>query len=43
MSTGWDGTKNGKPVPAGGYAYVIRFTGLDGNQSEYKGIVMVIR
>lgn len=43
FNQGWDGTKNGKPVPAGGYAYVIQFNGQDGNRNEYKGIVTVIR
>lgn len=41
--TGWDGTMNGKDSPAGGYAYLIRFNGLDGFLNEYKGIVLLIR
>jgi gliding motility-associated-like protein len=27
-NTGWDGTKNGKILPLGTYAYIIRFTSL---------------
>ena len=42
-ATGWDGRKNGKECPAGGYAYLIRFNGLDGFTNEYKGVVLLIR
>lgn len=41
--TGWDGKKNGKECPAGGYAYLIKFNGLDGFTNEYKGIVLLVR
>lgn len=41
--TGWNGTKNGKVVPMGGYPYVISFISLDGTPVERKGIVTVIR
>ena len=42
-ANGWDGTMNGQDSPAGGYAYLIRFNGLDGNVNEYKGIVLLVR
>lgn len=42
-NTGWDGKKNGKDCPAGGYAYLIKFNGLDGFVNEYKGVVLLIR
>lgn len=40
---GWDGKKNAKDCPAGGYAYLIKFNGLDGFINEYKGIVLLVR
>lgn len=42
-NSGWFGTKNGSPVPTGGYPYVIRFKSSDGGNIEKKGIVTVIR
>jgi gliding motility-associated-like protein len=41
--TGWNGSMNGRDAPAGGYAYLIRFNGLDGLTNEYKGIVLLVR
>lgn len=42
-AVGWDGRKNGKECPAGGYAYLIKFNGLDGFTNEYKGVVLLVR
>jgi|688.fasta_scaffold58026_5 gliding motility-associated-like protein len=42
-ASGWDGKKNGKDCPAGGYAYLIQFNGLDGFKNEYKGVVLLVR
>jgi gliding motility-associated-like protein len=39
----WDGTDGGHPVEQGGYAYLIKFTALDGTPIERKGIVLMIR
>lgn len=40
---GWDGTKNGKPMPSGQYTYVARVVFLDGLVKEYSGSVRLIR
>ncbi|KGE86185.1 MAG: gliding motility-associated C-terminal domain-containing protein [Phaeodactylibacter xiamenensis] len=40
---GWDGTKNGKPMPTGQYTYVARVVFLDGLVKEYSGSVRLIR
>jgi gliding motility-associated-like protein len=40
---GWDGTKNGKPMPLGQYTYVARVVFLDGLVKEYSGSVRLIR
>jgi hypothetical protein len=39
----WDGTRDGQPVDQGGYAYLIKFTALDGTPVERKGIVLFIK
>jgi gliding motility-associated-like protein len=40
---GWNGTYNGKPVPAGTYVYLAMLELTGGQQQSYKGTVMVIR
>lgn len=42
VNVGWDGTDNGRLVPVGGYAYIIRFTAGDGTRIERKGVVAVV-
>ncbi|HEY0261558.1 MAG TPA: gliding motility-associated C-terminal domain-containing protein [Chitinophagales bacterium] len=43
VNTGWDGTQNGSPSIQGGYAYLIKFTAIDGTPILRKGIVILIR
>jgi gliding motility-associated-like protein len=40
---GWDGTYNGRPLPLGTYAFVIRATQNNGKKIEEKGTVTLIR
>jgi gliding motility-associated-like protein len=40
---GWDGTRNGKPVTMGTYAYTFRVELVDGTVEFLKGLVTVIR
>ena len=42
-SEGWDGTYNGKLVPAGVYYYVINARGSDGHQYKLSGDINIIR
>jgi gliding motility-associated-like protein len=39
---GWDGTYKGARQPEGNYIWVITLTDLDGNQSSYRGNVILI-
>lgn len=40
---GWDGTKNGKPMPVGQYAYFAKVLFIDGLVREYSGSLRLIR
>lgn len=42
-SQGWDGTHNGKLVPAGVYFYVIKAVGADGKKYNLKGDINIIK
>lgn len=42
-SLGWDGTHNGKLVPAGVYFYVIKAVGADGKKYNLKGDINIIK
>ena len=39
----WDGTYEGKLVPAGVYLYLITVRGVDGRTRSYEGSVTVVR
>lgn len=39
----WDGTYGGKPLPAGIYMYIARYTGQNGNEKKMNGWVAIIR
>ncbi|MBL0183072.1 MAG: gliding motility-associated C-terminal domain-containing protein [Chitinophagaceae bacterium] len=41
--TGWDGTYKGKMQPTGSYVYRIKFTNINGWESENNGTVLLIR
>ena len=43
VNTGWDGTHLGHVVDQGGYAYLIKFTSLDGTPITRAGIVMFLK
>ena len=43
LENGWDGTINGKEAPAGPYSYVVKAKDLIGNETEQKGLFMLIR
>jgi gliding motility-associated-like protein len=43
IQKGWDGTKNGRPVPEGPYFYVIRARGSDGLVYNLKGDINLLR
>ncbi len=40
---GWDGTKGGKPAPAGTYVYQMKVTYFDGTVKDKAGTVAVLR
>jgi gliding motility-associated-like protein len=42
-SMGWDGTANGKELPMGVYVWIITTEDLEGETTEYKGHVTLIR
>ena len=40
----WQGTdKEGKPLPEGGYFYVIKFSDPDGTDQVVKGAITIVR
>ncbi|MCB0628174.1 MAG: gliding motility-associated C-terminal domain-containing protein [Lewinella sp.] len=43
LTTGWDGKKNGRPLPQGMYVYLIRMKQGSGQEIEKKGMVMLLR
>lgn len=43
LNTGWDGKKNGRPLPQGMYVYLIRMKQGSGQEIEKKGTVMLLR
>jgi gliding motility-associated-like protein len=43
LTTGWDGKKNGRPLPQGMYVYLIRMKQGSGQEVEKKGTVMLLR
>jgi gliding motility-associated-like protein len=44
VRTGWDGTKNGMPLPSGAYAWVLQYRdAFTGGEETLKGAVMLIR
>jgi hypothetical protein len=42
-SQGWDGTYNGKLVPAGVYYYVIKASGTDGQTYKLSGDINILK
>lgn len=40
---GWNGRKNGEPLPEGTYYYVVRASGLDGRTYDLSGAVTLVR
>jgi gliding motility-associated-like protein len=43
QTTGWDGNYKGKALPSGVYIYVCHMTLMDGNKTEKKGVINLIR
>ena len=43
VSQGWDGRKNGRPMPQGSYVYYIKMRQADDTLIERKGSVMLVR
>lgn len=43
LGTGWDGRKNGRPLPQGMYVYLIKMTQNSGRVVEKKGTVLLLR
>lgn len=43
LTMGWDGKKNGRPLPQGMYVYLIKMKQSSGNTIEKKGTVMLLR
>ena len=43
ISKGWDGTNNGSPAMAGGYAYTLKYSNNSGISRGKKGMVMLVR
>ena len=40
---GWDGNIKGSPAPTGAYVYVVTIKSLSGEQTVYKGTVILVR
>ena len=40
---GWDGTINGKEAPAGPYSFLVKAKDIIGNETEKKGLFLLIR
>jgi len=40
---GWDGTRNGQPLPAGSYAWMIQYENFEGQKRSLQGVVLLIR
>lgn len=43
LGIGWDGKKNGRPLPQGMYVYLIKMTQSSGQTIEKKGTVLLLR
>ena len=43
IDTGWDGKRNGEPLPQGIYIYFIRLTTSTGETVDIQGDVMLLR
>lgn len=40
---GWDGTRNGQPLPADTYAWMIQYENFEGVKRAQRGVVLLIR
>lgn len=43
LREGWDGRKNGRPLPVGSYVYAIRLQQPDGEWVEKQGVLLLLR
>jgi gliding motility-associated-like protein len=43
IDAGWDGLKNGKPLPQGIYVFISNYTLADGTSNQERGTIMLLR